>query len=163
MPGLEEHVAVLTDVYPRLVAFARSKVGTALAEDVAQEAVMRLLRYRGIEDSQSLSLLLTIVHNVACTWVSRERRSSVWREELDENEAPTAGPHEAGAQHLAESWHDLNERQREVLLLTEVKGLTEEQAGLVLGVSRSAVGSHRRAAVERLKSSCGGGGRREAC
>lgn len=159
MAGLEEHVAVLTDAYPRLVAFARSKVGSELAEDVAQEAVMRLLRYRGIEDSQSLSLLLTIVHNVACTWQSKERRSSVWREELDEGEARPPTSREAGVQNLAESWRGLNERQREVLLLTEVKGLTEEQAGLVLGVSRSAVNSHKRAAVERLKSACDGGRR----
>ncbi|MFZ4574170.1 MAG: RNA polymerase sigma factor [Phycisphaerales bacterium] len=154
MAGLEEHVSLLADAYPRMVAFARTKVGDESAEDVAQEAVMRLLRYRGIEDSQSMSLLLTIVHNVACTWVSREKRCSVWREELDEDQAPHQPRAEIGAHRFSECWGGLNERQREVLLLTEVKGLTEEQAGLVLGVSRSAVGAHRRAAVERLKSAC---------
>ncbi len=161
MSCLEAHIATLTDAYPRLVAFARSKVGDALAEDIAQEAVMRLLRYRGIEDSQSLSLLLTIVHNVACTWVSRERRSSVWREELDAQDTSAAPRRDVGAPQIQECWRGLNERQREVLLLTEVKGLTEEQAGLVLGVSRSAVGAHRRAALERIKNVCGT--RREAC
>lgn len=163
MPQIEDHVAVLKDAYPRLVAFARSKVGPELAEDVAQEAVMRLLRYRGIEDSQSLSLLLTIVHNVACSWVSRSKRNSVWNESIEDSVPDDVPASEIKSAHaLAECWRSLPEKQRDILMLTEVKGLTEEQAALVLGVSRSSVGSHRRAAVEKLKTTCNEA-RRTAC
>jgi RNA polymerase sigma factor (sigma-70 family) len=155
MPQIEDHVAVLKDAYPRLVAFARSKVGPELAEDVAQEAVMRLLRYRGVEDSQSLSLLLTIVHNIACNWVTRDKRRFVRNESMDDCVPVDTPSSELKSAHaLADCWRSLPEKQRDILLLTEVKGLTEEQASLVLGISRSCVGSHRRAAVEKLKTSC---------
>ena len=155
MSHIEEHVSKLAEAYPRMVAFARSKVGVELAEDVAQEAVLRLLRYRGIQDSQSFSLLLTIVHNVACTFVSKRRPDTGWGDDVAHDSAPRTSMCEArSAQALSDSWKSLPERQREVLLLTEVKGLTDEQASRVLGISRSAVNAHHRAAVERLKMAC---------
>lgn len=149
----QDNLSTLADAYPRLVAFARRRVGHEHAEDIAQEAILRVLRYKGNEDIQSVPFLLRIVHNVACDFALSKKKCAFNCEEIADALCDGEGSYGTSSDY-EQCWSRLNERQREILLLTEVKGLTEEQAAVVLGCSRSVICTQRRIAFERLRSSC---------
>lgn len=149
----QNNLSTLADAYPRLVAYARRRVGHEHAEDVAQEAILRVLRYKGNEDIQSVPFLLTIVHNVACDFAMNKRKCTLNCEEIADALCEFDGRSGCAANY-DECWTELNERQREILLLTEVKGLTEEQAAVVLGCSRSVISAQRRLAFDRIRKNC---------
>jgi DNA-directed RNA polymerase specialized sigma24 family protein len=149
----ENNLSSLADAYPRLVAFARRRVGHEHAEDVAQEAILRVLRYKGNEDIQSVPFLLTIVHNVACDFAMSKKKCALNCEEIADALCECDGRAGSGSNY-DQCWRELNERQREVLLLTEVKGLTEEQAAVVLGCSRSVINAQRRLAFDKIRNNC---------
>lgn len=151
------------DYHARALAYARRLVGDADAEDVVQEGFLRLTRFKSLTRAHlNAPFVLAVMRNTAMTMLARSGRAK--RRDLD-----TAGdrrpelawlpPSRESAidRHLA----DLTEGQREALILVEVHGLSDTQAGLAMAISRTVVSAKKRSAVQALRAMYDSG--RDAC
>ena len=133
--------------WPRWVAMARSVVGEEAAEDAVQDALLhawtRLAQLRAPES--------------AAAWVTRillrlclGRRPRWRRPTLDE--VPEASYHESpdGRLDVERLLGRLARRQRAVLHLTVVEGMTDSEIAEMLGITAASVRSHRRRARQSL-------------
>jgi RNA polymerase sigma-70 factor (ECF subfamily) len=156
--------AGLTDLYrlhyAAVLSHAKRWVDSSLAEDVAQDVFFRVMKYKGHElEKVSRAYLLCITRNTALTArVSASRRAKVDRtkgESIAERElSPAARAPEARA--VWPAWLEaaiatLPPRQREILALTELRGLSEHQAGRSLDISRSAVSARKLSALSQIR------------
>lgn len=131
---------------PLLTFLARLTGDRALAEDLLQEAFLRVYRarhdYRAT--GQFRAWLFTISRRLVIDW--RRSRQAAW---VDEPAALDTAPAPERAEDWAEA-HDLTarleralrrlpERQREVVLLSRYAGLTTEQIAQVTGTTPGAV------------------------
>lgn len=48
----------------------------------------------------------------------------------------------------------MTERQRQVVLCLEYHGMTQEETGELLGIERSGISKHYKAAMKKLKKFC---------
>lgn len=146
--------AIFHAVRGRLVAYARRLAGNDLAEDVVQEVFLRLLTYRRSNlGNITFGFMLTITRNVCRTMIvqrahANSRLADVTRERP---EVGAFGRSESVSAEVRSTLEELPERQRDAFILTELRGLSENQAGLALEMSRTAVGARRRAAIEKLR------------
>jgi RNA polymerase sigma factor (sigma-70 family) len=137
--------------------FAARLVGRHKADDVVQEAFLRLLAYRGGEASTlTLPFFLTVVRNVAHDL--RRGRAVTGIDDVPgvadrmETKPPAGSKVDNLAEWIAERLAELPESQYDAVVLTELRGLSEVQAATVLCLSRSAIGAKRRSAIESLRT-----------
>jgi RNA polymerase sigma-70 factor, ECF subfamily len=138
----------------RLFFYARTLTEDAgTAEDVIQEAFVRLLRVEPGGVGESLApLLFTMVRNLA----TDTRRRAVVRERLHaerSSPAQTEGP----ASDVADLLETLPADQREVVFLRIYSGLTFAEIADVTASKLQTVASRYRYALEKLASRLGGG------
>lgn len=132
----------------RLLGLARSIVADLEAEDVVQEALIKAWRKLPSLRNEAAfgAWLARIVANTAVAHVRRRRLL-----------APIDGVELAVSAHSVEERIDVGRllrrlapRQRAVLHLTAVEGLTDSEIGKVLGITPSSVRAHRLRARRRL-------------
>ena len=146
--------------YPRLVSYLRAKIGDAdLAEDIAQEAFVRLLD----ETPRDPAAWLFVVANrlmIDDARIARGRRRhlTLLRVEASDRTGPSAEQALARSEAIA-SLHRalaaLPERERELVLLHHA-GWRYREIAEHLGVAASSVGSLLTRAERRLASSLEG-------
>lgn len=136
--------------WSRLVALARSIAGDAEAEDLVQECLLTAWRRLG-SLREPVAFLAWMQRSVARASVRRAR----WRA-LRLPLAAIAEPRDPQPDAASGSWTvdlllaRLAPRQRAVMHLTVVEGMTDGEIGERLGIDAASVRSHRRRARERL-------------
>lgn len=142
------------DYHTRALAYARRLVGEADAEDVVQEGFLRLTRSTSLTRAHlNAPFVLAVMRNTAMTMLARSgrarRRDQTAADERRGGLAWQPPAREAAIdRHLA----DLTEGQREALILVEVHGLSDTQAGLAMSLSRTVVSAKKRSAVQALRA-----------
>jgi RNA polymerase sigma-70 factor (ECF subfamily) len=139
-----------------------------VAQDVAQEAMLRALRYfRSFRGGEARPWLLGIVRN---TWIDMRARSDRGEQPLEEAESRAAeGPDpEENAlsgdrrRHVAAALAALPAEAREILVLREIDDLPYKEIAHVLGLPIGTVMSRLARAREKLAAELRGRlGRRE--
>jgi RNA polymerase sigma-70 factor (ECF subfamily) len=139
----------------RLLALARSIVADLEAEDVVQEGLLKAWRKLGtLREDRAFGAWLTRI--VANTAVAKARRRRIF-EPIDGvalKAVDSSVDHRIDVGRLLAR---LAPRQRAVLHLTTVEGLTDHEIGEALGISRSSVRVHRLRARRRLAEIVRGG------
>lgn len=150
---------VYAESYQSAFAYARKLVGEADAEDVVQEAFLRLARYKQDERTGvSKHFVLAMTRNVAFSSLGtklreRERCTIAQGGAITGEGACDTPNHTDASSHPAIRYLDqLSEGQRDAFVLTELLGLSEVQAGLALAISRPVVNAKKCRAVEVLRS-----------
>jgi RNA polymerase sigma-70 factor (ECF subfamily) len=134
--------------------------GRADAEDVAQEATLRALRFfRGFHGGDARSWLLQIVRNSCYTWLEKNRPMEL-AVEFDEELFPqTAVTPESLAiagdnrERLTRALEDLPPRFREVLVLRELEGCSYKEIATITAMPIGTVMSALARARQRLHRS----------
>lgn len=136
-PAQSSSVDELSELYRRYAVWLRARLGERFgahaAEDLVQEAYLRISSYqtRGIRSPKSL--LLRIASNLALDGIARD----AVRQKHQHDAAPSAdafdSPHETLL--LKEIVRSIPEKDREVFLLSRFGGLTHAQIAARLGVA----------------------------
>lgn len=146
--GDEQAFSALVDRHYGLVfrVAARILSEPSDAEDVAQEAFVRLWRDPGVIDNPAAlkGWLARVARNLAIDRIRRTRPST--GDGLDELADGATAPdgrlrHQQAALSVAEALDSLPERQRTALQLTYYEGLGNQETALVMQVSVEAVES----------------------
>lgn len=140
-----------------MLGLARSVLGrrhAGAAEDVVQAVFCRLLALdraaiRAVREPRPWLALL--VRRQALNHLRTLRRAGLRERTLPTPATAGGGPH-ASDDDLARALAALPRRQREVLHLRHVLGLTTDQTALALGIPRGTVASRHHAAVEALRA-----------
>lgn len=150
--SFEDLFASLRD---RVIAYARKVGDPDLAEDVAQETFLRILRYkRGNLGPITFSFILTVTRNVARSMHAKlSREPDAMDESSDVADSHTEPARPTHLDFIYEILDQMPERQREALYLTEVCGLSELQAALAMAMSRAAINARKRDALCKLRQS----------
>lgn len=140
--------------------FLTRKVGADEASDLAQEAILRVLRHAERETvAEPQALLRTTAVNLARDHVRRKRKESkliVDDDSIGEVHDPTPSPSarieaEQTAARFFEALDTLSPRCREVFMMRRFDELHQEEIARRLGISRNMVEKHLRTAVAKLK------------
>jgi RNA polymerase sigma-70 factor (ECF subfamily) len=135
----------------RLVGFARSTVGDADAEDVVQDSlVIAWAKIGSLRIPEAFySWLLRIIFR---TCLRRRRRFSRFLPLalLKESEHPEQ-PKPADCVDVEKILALLPARQRAVIHLTYLEGMSDSEIGIAMGIAAASVRSHRRRARETLQ------------
>jgi RNA polymerase sigma-70 factor (ECF subfamily) len=134
--------------WERLVRFARSIVGDVEAEDAAQEGLVAAWRaLPSLVEPAAFSAWVMRIVGRRC--LRRARRSARWMPlELVPEPAAEADP--SGDIDVAAILRRLAPRQRAVLHLTVIDGMTDGEIGATLGIAPASVRAHRRRARESV-------------
>jgi RNA polymerase sigma-70 factor (ECF subfamily) len=139
----------------RLLALARSIAADLEAEDVVQDGLVKAWRkIRTLKAPESFGTWLTRI--VANTAIARARRRRFF-ETLDGVAVKSAGNSIDARIDVGRLLVKLAPRQRAVLHLTVVEGLTDHEIGEVLGIASSSVRVHRLRGRRRLSGIVRGG------
>jgi RNA polymerase sigma-70 factor (ECF subfamily) len=156
---------LVRETHRRVYGLAFRLVGdSAEAEDVAQEAYLRM--FRGLagfrEEAQFETWMHRIVTNCAMTALRRRGRfGEVLREEAEDVPVPDrAVALAADRDELSRALALLPQGQRTVILLKDVYGLSCREIGEELGIEEGAVKVRLHRARRRLKESLEEGERR---
>jgi RNA polymerase sigma-70 factor (ECF subfamily) len=127
------------------------------AEDIVQEACVRAFRFGGgFRGGNSRSWLLTIVRNMAYSWLKKNRPKaivSIGDEELAEIEDPgTPAFEKADADVLRAAIEELPAEFREALVLRDVEGLSYKEIADVADVPVGTVMSRLARARRQLQT-----------
>lgn len=138
-----------------LVAFARKLVDADTAEDLVQEAFVRVMEGRpaGTRDLP-LAYFKVVVRNLAMDVYSRRTREELAAQRSGaESQRADGSPGETSLlqDDLHERMAELSQRQWESLVMTVVLGMTEHEAASAAHVSRSAVTGSRDRALQWLR------------
>ncbi|WP_375488746.1 sigma-70 family RNA polymerase sigma factor [uncultured Mycobacterium sp.] len=164
---------VLETIRPIVVRYCRARIGTAergglSADDVAQEvclaAITALPRYRD-QGRPFLAFVYGIAaHKVADAHRAAGRDLSYPAEEFPEAHSAEAGPEQIALE--AESVARMNalldvlpEKQREIIIMRVVVGLSAEETASAVGSTPGAVRVAQHRALTRLKSEIVAAGR----
>jgi len=152
----------LRDHRPLLVAWLSRRIGEDDAQDVAQEALVRLMRYRAQPVEQLRPLMYRIAINVIHDRGRRDSTRQVFAHvSLDQDFVglPSLEPaHETRIEHEQElalvraAILQLPERCRQVYLLNRIDGLSYSQIAQHCGISVKAVEKHIGKALSLLRS-----------
>jgi RNA polymerase sigma-70 factor (ECF subfamily) len=132
--------------------------GRADAEDVAQEAMMRALRFfRGFHGGDARAWLLQIVRNTCYTWLEKNRSldlSTEFDEEL--HPQPSVSPEALAIagdnrERLTRALEELPARFREVLILRELEGCSYKEIAAITSAPIGTVMSALARARQRLQ------------
>ncbi|ORV99990.1 sigma-70 family RNA polymerase sigma factor [Mycobacterium kyorinense] len=164
---------VVETIRPIVVRYCRARVGTVergglSADDVAQEvclaAITALPRYRD-RGRPFLAFVYGIAaHKVADAHRAAGRDLSYPAESLPEQRSVEAGPEEMALEadsvtRMNELLEVLPDKQREILILRVVVGLSAEETATAVGTSAGAVRVAQHRALARLKSEIVAAGR----
>ncbi|MCG6963427.1 MAG: sigma-70 family RNA polymerase sigma factor [Acidobacteria bacterium] len=139
----------------RLVRVARSIVGDAEAEDVVQEALISGWKKVGrLRKPQAVGIWLGRITIRRCLAVAARRRPMV---RLAEAAEPHIEPNPGAGVDVQRMLAALAPRQRAVMHLTVVEGLSDSEIGAVLRMRPATVRAHRRRARGRLQRLWRGG------
>ena len=119
-------------------AYAARRVGRERAEDVVSDTFLVAWRHREQRPDQDLPWLLAVARRVIGESYRADER---WRRLQDRAAADGVATEWAGATRplaAREALAALDEREREVLLLSAWEGLSSRQAAAVLGTSPAA-------------------------
>jgi RNA polymerase sigma-70 factor (ECF subfamily) len=140
-----------------LFRFCMVKVSNAaLAEDFTQEVFMRFWQAlrSGQEMTNTRAYLYTIANNMAKDWYKRKKAESL-DARMDSGYEPRAdGPSSETAaeyQEVLSVIADMEEKDREVLLLRHVEGLDPRDIAAILGESANVVSVRLNRAMKRLQ------------
>ncbi|HEY7051907.1 MAG TPA: sigma-70 family RNA polymerase sigma factor [Mycobacterium sp.] len=164
---------VLAIVRPVVVRYCRARLGTAersglSADDVAQEvclaAITALPRYR--EQGRPF---LAFVYGIAAHKVADAHRAAARNRSEPTEVIPERPTFEAGPEQIALDFESsermkallgiLPEKQREILILRVVVGLSAEETAVAVGSSPGAVRVAQHRALTRLREEIIGAGR----
>jgi RNA polymerase sigma factor (sigma-70 family) len=156
--------------WPRLVRLARSIVGDLDADDVAQDGCVLCWRHLSqLADPDKFdSWLMRIVYRAA---VHRARWQRVraamlfepaWMSGLGRDPSAEAGGEPGGNLLVWQVLSHLPARQRAVLHLTVVEGMSDSEIADALGIRAGSVRAHRRRARQQVESWWQRGPEREA-
>ena len=152
----EAFSALVERHWSRLVPFARSVVGDADAEDAVQDAlVVAWSKLGGLAEPAAFRVWVLRILGRLCfrrARFGRRFRSLVGLPEPTDP-APEAA-HEAV--DVERTLRVLAPRQRAVMHLTVVEGMSDSEIGRAMGIDAASVRSHRRRARERLRQVLGG-------
>ncbi len=150
--------------YERVHAFARRSVDANVAEDVTQEAFMRLLQHPRLEEMEiSISYLLRVVQNLLRRRYTRTARlRTILERELVPRErrrrermAMMDDPPEPGLLlrevRLEEALGRLSSDERDTIRLVVCEGLSYAEAARSLGVSVTTVNNWRHRGLHKLR------------
>jgi RNA polymerase sigma-70 factor (ECF subfamily) len=164
---------VLETIRPIVVRYCRARVGAfersgLSADDVAQEvclaAVMALPRYRD-RGRPFLAFVYGIAaHKVADAYRAAGRDLSYAMETVPERRSAELGPEQAAIDadsvtRMSELLEILPDKQREILILRVVVGLSAEETAEAVGSTAGAVRVAQHRALARLKSAIAATGR----
>ena len=164
---------VLETIRPIVVRYCRARVGAfersgLSADDVAQEvclaAVMALPRYRD-RGRPFLAFVYGIAaHKVADAYRAVGRDLSYAMETVPERRSAEPGPEQAAIDadsvtRMSELLEILPDKQREILILRVVVGLSAEETAEAVGSTAGAVRVAQHRALARLKSTIAAAGR----
>lgn len=146
---------------PRILAVARRMLGEdALAEDVAQDVLVKLWRNAGAYDP-TRARLSTWLYRVTANLCIDRLRSNRTEPLEDGYDAPVAAVQDRElmerdmAENVDRALQNLPERQRLALIMCHYEGLSMKEAGLIMEVSEDAIESllarGRRALKKRLQ------------
>ena len=157
---------VLATIRPIVVRYCRARVGAfersgLSADDVAQEvclaAVMALPRYRD-RGRPFLAFVYGIAaHKVADAYRAASRDPSYPTETIPERRSAEPGPEQAAIDadsvaRMSDLLDVLPDKQREILILRVVVGLSAEETAEAVGSTAGAVRVAQHRALSRLKS-----------
>jgi RNA polymerase sigma-70 factor (ECF subfamily) len=132
--------------------------GRADAEDVAQEAMMRALRFfRGFHGGDARAWLLQIVRNTCYTWLEKNRSVDLTTEFDEElHQQPSVTPEALAIagdnrERLTHALEELPVRFREVLILRELEGCSYKEIAAITSVPIGTVMSALARARQRLQ------------
>jgi RNA polymerase sigma-70 factor (ECF subfamily) len=148
--GDREAFGRLVEIYwSRLVRLARSMVGEGAAEDRVQEGlVIGWSRLQRLAHPEAFGAWVTRIVYRRCLRGSRQRSFDVAVDEAPQQQAP-GNPE--GELWVGEALAALAPRQRAVMHLTIVEGLTDGEISNLLGITAASARAHRRRARERLE------------
>jgi RNA polymerase sigma-70 factor, ECF subfamily len=164
---------VLETIRPIVVRYCRARVGAfersgLSADDVAQEvclaAVMALPRYRD-RGRPFLAFVYGIAaHKVADAYRAVGRDLSYPTETVPERRSAEPGPEQAAVDadsvtRMSELLEILPDKQREILILRVVVGLSAEETAEAVGSTAGAVRVAQHRALARLKTAIAAAGR----
>lgn len=139
----------------RLLALARSIVADLEAEDMVQDGLIKAWKkIRTLQNPEAFGSWLTRI--IANTAIARARRRRFF-ETIDGIAVAVPGPSVDDRIDVGRLLNRLAPRQRAVLHLTVVEGLTDHEIGEVLGIASSSVRVHRLRGKRRLSEIAGGG------
>jgi RNA polymerase sigma-70 factor, ECF subfamily len=164
---------VLETIRPIVIRYCRARVGAIdrsglSADDVAQEvclaAVMALPRYRD-RGRPFLAFVYGIAaHKVADAFRAAGRDLAYPTDSIPERRSADAGPEQAALEadsigRMSELLKVLPDKQREILILRVVVGLSAEETASAIGSTAGAVRVAQHRALARLKSEIVAAGR----
>jgi RNA polymerase sigma factor (sigma-70 family) len=147
----------VASMHSALIAFARRLVDADTAEDLVQEAYVRVMEGgRTDADRLPLSYFKVVVRNLAMDAYSRRSRDSAaaQRSNTSQPTSTMSAPSVETAifqEDLRERLGELSKRQWESLVMTVALGMTEHEAASAADVSRSAVTGSRDRAIQWLR------------
>ncbi len=153
--GTEAYAVLVERSWGRLVRLARSIVGEAIAEDVAQEALIAgWRRIRRLRDPEAVGAWLSRITVRRCLAHARRRRPEEPLEAAGELGSATNPGARIDVERLLAA---LAPRQRAVMHLTVIEGMTDSEIAAALGLRAATVRAHRRRARQRLERLLGEG------
>jgi len=164
---------VLETIRPIVVRYCRARVGAfersgLSADDVAQEvclaAVMALPRYRDRGHPFLAFVYGIAAHKVADAYRAVGRDLSYATETVPERRSAEPGPEQAAVDadsvtRMSELLEILPDKQREILILRVVVGLSADETAEAVGSTAGAVRVAQHRALARLKSAIAAAGR----
>jgi len=145
---LRAFAALVERHWAMLVRVARSVVGEAEAEDLAQEALIVAWRkLDGLSEPSSFPSWVTRIVFRRSLRRARRREPDVALTSLGD---PGHTPDTESALYVWQVLSRLAPRQRAVMHLTVVEGMADSEIGAALGISASSVRVHRMRARERV-------------
>jgi RNA polymerase sigma-70 factor (ECF subfamily) len=145
--------SIWDELASRLRSFIRSRVGDhAAAEDILQEVFLKIhQKLPTVRASERLEAWVwRIVRNAIIDYFRKLRPSEAWSEQLDRSSDKAADGPDLGP-CVRKFINELPPAYRDALLLTEWRGLTQDQMGKRLGLSSSGAKSRVQRARGQLK------------
>ncbi|WP_018266367.1 RNA polymerase sigma factor [Methylosinus sp. LW4] len=143
-----------------LLRFLTRRVGSQAAPDLAQEALLRVLRHgEHATILEPAALLQSTAANLARDFARRRRAEEKYRDydqTLDEFASSAPAPDarleaEELMDRLQAAVESLPSRCRQVFMMRRFENLHQEEIARRLGISRNMVEKHMRLAVRRLQ------------
>lgn len=136
--------------WARLVRLARSVVGEADAEDAVQDGLIRAWRKLSqLTEPAAFSAWVSRVVVRVCLRRARSSRAALVS--LDASPEPQFRSNPDAAIDVGRLLASLPPKQRAVMHLTVVEGMTDSEIAPILGIAASSVRAHRRRARQRLE------------
>lgn len=126
-----------------------------LAREAVQETWVRVIRHAG--KFKGKSTFATWVYRIAvhrCRDAMAKERAVAWRAKRASVERPTGGS-DADQEWARSVVGGLPQREREVVLLCHMRGMTHEQAAAVLGIPPGTLKTRMTRAMKRLRDVMG--------